>query len=103
MSIKLILAFILVGLVSYVLGRMSGRRGDGGGEPMLQTSAPRTLGSARALAATPRGTLDADSLEEIKRLVRERHLIEAIKIYRQQTNCSLREAKDGVESIMKSL
>jgi len=102
MSIKLILAFIFVGLVCYVLGRLSGRRGDGG-EPMLQTSTPRTLDAARAAADTHSGTLDADSLEEIKRLIRERHLIEAIKVYRQRMDCSLREAKDGVESIMKSL
>jgi hypothetical protein len=106
MSIKLILAFILVGLVCYILGRLSGGRRDGGdGRPMLNTSAPRTLDAARAAttAATHTGTLDAGALEEIKRLLRERQLISAIKIYREQTRCSLRDAKDAVESIMKSL
>lgn len=104
MSIKLILAFILVGLVGFVLGRLSGRRGGDAGEPMLQTSVPRTLDAARAAsAAAESSTLDATSLEEIKRLLRERQLIEAIKIYRRQTDCSLREAKDAVEAIAKTL
>ncbi|HEY9402568.1 MAG TPA: hypothetical protein VIQ24_07730 [Pyrinomonadaceae bacterium] len=104
MSIKLILAFVLVGLVCYVLGRLSGRRGGGGGEPMLQTSAPRTFDPSRPAAATAHaGTLDAASLEEIKRLARERQLIAAIRIYRERTNCGLREAKEAVEAIAESL
>jgi ribosomal protein L7/L12 len=99
MSIKLILLLIFVGLVSYLLGRLAGaRRGDGG--QMLQTSAARTLDAARAAQA---GTLDFDSLEEIKRLIRERQLISAIKIYRQRTNCGLRQAKEAVEAIAKTL
>ena len=102
MSIKLILAFILFGLACYVLGRLSAGRARGGGGQMLQTSAPRTLDAARADAAHA-GVLDAASLEEIKRLIREGQLIGAIKIYRDRMNCGLREAKDGVESIMKSL
>lgn len=104
MSLKLILAFVAVGLACYVLGRLSGGRGHGGGgEPMLQTSAPRTLGAARAAATAHTGTLDAVSLEEIKRLIREQQLIGAIKIYRERTNCGLREAKEAVEAIAKSL
>ena len=104
MSIKLILAFVLVGLACYVLGRLSGRRGDDSGRPMLQTSAPRTFHPARpAVAAAHAGTLDAASLEEIKRLVRERQLIAAIRIYRERMNCGLREAKEAVESIAGSL
>ncbi|HEV7903806.1 MAG TPA: hypothetical protein VGO96_08200 [Pyrinomonadaceae bacterium] len=99
MSIKLILLLIFVGLFCYILGRLSGGRHRDGGQ-MLQTSAPRTLDAARA---THGNTLDADSLAEIKRLLGERQLISAIKIYRQQTNCSLREAKDAVEAIAKTL
>jgi hypothetical protein len=99
MGIKFILLLIFVGLVCFLLGRLSGgRRGDGG--QMLQTHAPRTLDAA--LAAN-NNTLDADSLAEIKRLLGERQLINAIKIYRQRTNCSLREAKDAVEAIAKTL
>jgi hypothetical protein len=105
MSIKLVLVFIAVGLVCYLLGRRSGRRGDDGNRPMLQTYAPRTLGEAQAAAnATAHAaTLDAASLEEIKRLIRERQLIAAIRIYRERTNCGLREAKEAVESIAESL
>ena len=106
MSIKLILAFVLVGLICYILGRLSGGRheGGGGGAPMLNTAAPRTLDAARAATAPPdAGALDAASLEEIKRLLRDRQLISAIKIYREQTRCSLLEAKNAVESIRQSL
>jgi ribosomal protein L7/L12 len=67
---------------------------------MLQTSAPRTLHAARAAQA---GTLDAASLEEIKKSIRAGQLISAIKIYRERTNCGLREAKDAVEAIAKTL
>jgi hypothetical protein len=106
MSVKLILAFVLVGLIGYVLGRRSARRrgGDDGrdGEPMLETSSePRTLDAA--VAAHAASALNADSLEEIKRHLRDRRLIEAVKIYRLRTGCSLSEAKDRVESIQKNL
>lgn len=107
MSTKLVLLLIFVGLACYVLGRRSARRGGAGGEPMLQTTAPRTLAAARtatAAAATAHGeALDAASLEEVKRLLGERRLIEAIRIYRERTNCGLREAKEACESIAESL
>ncbi|HLL17138.1 MAG TPA: hypothetical protein VK388_18910 [Pyrinomonadaceae bacterium] len=103
MSIKLILAFVLVGFVCYVLGRMSGRRGDDSSRPMLQTSAPRAFDPPRAATTAHAGTLDAASLDEIKRLVRERQLIAAIRIYRERTDCGLREAKETVEAIAESL
>ena len=99
MSIKFILLLIFVGLVCFLLGRLSGsRRGDGG--QMLQTHAPRSLDSA---LAAHNATLDAATLAEIKRLLGERQLIGAIKIYRRQTNCSLSEAKNAVEAIAKTL
>jgi hypothetical protein len=102
MSIKLILAFILFGLVCYILGRRSGRRSDTG--QMLQTSAPRTFTPMSAnMSASTLGMIDAAVLEEIKRQVRAGQLINAIKLYRQRTNCSLREAKDAVDSIARGL
>jgi hypothetical protein len=105
MSTKLILLLIFVGLACYVLGRRSARRGGGGGggEPMLQTSAPRALVPARTATATHDAALDAASLAEVKRLIGERRLIEAIRIYRERTNCGLREAKEACESIAESL
>jgi len=42
-------------------------------------------------------------LDEIKNLLRKGQTISAIKIYRERTNCGLREAKDAVESIEKTL
>ncbi|HEV2799679.1 MAG TPA: hypothetical protein VGW12_04235 [Pyrinomonadaceae bacterium] len=104
MSIKLIVAFVLVGLVCYVLGRLSGaRRSSRGGGQMIQSSAaPYTPGVPRVEAA-PASALDAASFAEIKHLIHEGHLIGAIKVYRERTNCGLREAKDAVESIKRSL
>jgi hypothetical protein len=100
MGITFILLLIFVGLVCFLIGRVSGgRRADGG--QMLQAHAPRTLDSA--LAANNNNTLDADSLAEIKRLLGEQKLIGAVKIYREQMNCSLREAKEAVEAIAKTL
>jgi len=105
MSVKLILGFILVGLVCYIIGRLSTRRGQSSGDgQMLQTSALRNFNQAGAnTGALKSGTLDMATLEEIKNLLRERQLIEAIKIYRKLTNCGLREAKDAVEAIMKTI
>jgi hypothetical protein len=102
MSIKLILAFILFGLVCYILGRLSGRRNGAG--RMLQTPAPRTFAPlSENMSASNAALLDAAVLEEIKRQVRAGQLINAIKLYRQRTNCSLREAKDAVDSIARGL
>jgi len=104
MSMKFILGFILVGLVCYIIGRLSAKRGQSGDGQMLQTSAMRNFNRTDANAgALKTGALDAASLEEIKSLLRERQLIAAIKIYRERTNCGLREAKDAVEAIMKTI
>lgn len=106
MSVKIILGFILVGLACYMVGRMSARRGqNGGNEQMLQTSAMRNFNRADALnaGASKTGTLDAATLDEIKNLLHKGQTISAIKIYRERTNCGLREAKDAVESIKKTL
>ncbi|HZH29800.1 MAG TPA: hypothetical protein VEY11_03480 [Pyrinomonadaceae bacterium] len=102
MSVKVLLLLLFVGLVAYALGRRSGKRAGGDGRPMLQPFAPRTLDASR-LAGAHAVTLDAASLEQIKRLLHERQLIEAIRTYRERTNCGLREAKEAVELIEKSL
>lgn len=103
MTIELIAIIVFVGLVGYLLGRRAGRRRDADGR-MLQTPEPRTLDAARSAAAIAQTrALDADSLAEIKQLLAKRQLIGAIKVYRERTNCGLREAKDAVEAIMKSL
>jgi hypothetical protein len=103
MSVKVLLLLLFVGLVAYALGRLSGRRAGGGdGTPMLQPFAPRMPDAARVARAHV-ATLDAASLEQIKRLLHERQLIEAIRTYRERTNCGLREAKEAVELIEKSL
>jgi len=49
MSVKIILGFILIGLVCYIIGRLSAGRGqNGGGGQMLQTSALRNVNAADA-------------------------------------------------------
>jgi len=105
MSVKIILGFILVGLVCYTVGRLSARRGQNGDGQMLQNSALRNFNGADAVntSALESGTLDAATLDEIKNLIRKGQTISAIKIYRERTNCGLREAKDAVESIEKTL
>ncbi len=103
MSVKIILGFIIVGLVCYIIGRLSARRSNADGR-MLQTSALRNFNRADANRSAPgSGVLDAATLGEIKDLIHKRQLIAAIKIYRERTNCGLREAKDAVESMMKNL
>ncbi|HVG38863.1 MAG TPA: hypothetical protein VM870_06225, partial [Pyrinomonadaceae bacterium] len=97
--INFIVLLVFVGLVCFLIGRLSGRRRADGGQ-MIEAHAPRTLDSA---LAAHNATLDADTLAEIKRLLGEQQLINAIKIYRQRTNCGLREAKDAVEAIAKTL
>ncbi len=105
MGIKLILGFILVGLVCYTVGRLSARRGQNGNGQMLQTPYARNFNGAGAVntGAPGIGMLDAATLGEIKNLIRKGQTISAIKIYRERTNCGLREAKDAVESIEKTL
>jgi ribosomal protein L7/L12 len=45
------------------------------------------------------GTAEAASMDEIYRLVHEGRKIQAIKLYREQTGVSLKEAKDAVERL----
>ena len=70
---------------------------------MLQTSASRNFNYAGDTGALRSGALDVATLEEIKGLIREEQLISAIKIYRERTNCGLREAKEACEAIARTL
>jgi hypothetical protein len=104
MDIKLIVAFILVGLVCYIIGRLSARRGQNNDGQMLQTSALRNFNGPDSLNIGDSGTaaLDSATLQEIEKLLRKGQKISAIRIYRKRANCELCEAKDAVESMMKT-
>lgn len=47
--------------------------------------------------------MDAAVQTEIETLLRERRKIEAIKLYREQHDCDLKEAKERVEAIAAEL
>jgi ribosomal protein L7/L12 len=53
----------------------------------------------------PPQTLEPDSVlkNQIERLLTERKKIEAVKVYREATNCGLKEAKDEVEHIQAEM
>ena len=38
-------------------------------------------------------------LDEVMRLIKARRNIQAIKVYREHTGCSLKEAKDAIEAL----
>jgi ribosomal protein L7/L12 len=53
----------------------------------------------------PPQSLEPDSVlkNQIESLLAERKKIEAVKVYREATNCGLKEAKEAVERIQKEL
>ena len=100
MSVETIIGYALVFLVGLIVGRVWGgaaARKDGN---ML---APR-LAPPPPAYAPPRPNFAADEPpdatfeDEIRRLAAG-NLISAIKLYRERTGCSLKEAKDAVERI----
>ncbi len=46
---------------------------------------------------------DSDVRVEVVRLIRAGQKIEAIKVYRDATKCGLKEAKDAVEAVERTL
>lgn len=80
--------YLLVGLVFFVLGRVTA--GRGGGEPRRREPAPLSSAAPRPLEL-PAG-LDA----EIRELLDHDNTIQAIKRYREETGVDLKTAKDAV-------
>lgn len=58
--------------------------------------------AARPHDAAPRRVLPPPGAE-VERLVRADRLIEAIKLYRAETGCGLKEAKDEIDALRKRI
>ena len=43
--------------------------------------------------------MNDQDVERLKKLVKQRRKIEAIKLYREWTGCSLKEAKEAIEAL----
>lgn len=84
-------SYLLVGLVFFVLGRMTAGRGERGSrvrEPVAP--APRPSAPPRPLE------LPTDLDAEIRELIDHDNMIQAIKRYREETGVDLKTAKDAV-------
>lgn len=81
--------YLLVGLVFFVLGRMTAGRGE------RSTRAPAA--PAPRPSAPPRPLeLPADLDAQIRELIDHDNMIQAIKRYREETGVDLKTAKDAV-------
>ena len=95
MDVKIILGFVIVGVVCFFLGVAWKSRSAPGG-PMLISQPGRTV---RPLQENQQTRIDDASLEQVKELIRAKRKIEAIKLFREKTNVGLKEAKDAVDAI----
>ncbi len=83
--------YLVVGLVFFVLGRMTAGRG----ERSTRTSAP--VAPAPRPSAPPHPLeLPADLDAQIRELIDHDNMIQAIKRYREETGVDLKTAKDAV-------
>jgi hypothetical protein len=72
-------------------------------EKLLGDPGPFPMGPGPGSMSHGPGHMSGVSWPSIDSLLRQRKLIEAIKVYRQQTGASLREAKDAVEQRARML
>lgn len=102
MDVQIILGFVAVGVACFVVGLLVGRSGRRDGQMMVRPNvAPPPSGS---FGATPSASFDASAApgeaidERLRQLLRENRLIDAIKLYRERTGSSLKDAKEAVEA-----
>jgi large subunit ribosomal protein L7/L12 len=101
MDVKVILGFVIVGVVCFFLGMAwKSRSAQRGGGQMLISQPGRKVSS---LQESPKTRIDDASLEQVKDLIRAKQKIEAIKLFREQTDVGLKEAKDAVDAIEKEM
>lgn len=103
MDAKTLIGYAIVFFVGLVVGRIWGGAAARASGNMLSAPQANAL-STRPTLATPGNAVthappDADFEEEVRRLAAAGNLINAIKLYRERTGCSLKDAKDAVERI----
>ncbi|HWW76400.1 MAG TPA: hypothetical protein VNZ44_13470 [Pyrinomonadaceae bacterium] len=99
-----IIGYAVAFLVGLVAGRVWGGAAARKAGNMLSAPQANALPSRPNPLATPGNAVthappDADFEEEVRRLAAAGNLINAIKLYRERTGCSLKDAKDAVERI----
>jgi ribosomal protein L7/L12 len=87
---------VAVGLIAFVAGIfVRGRRGRSPIEDYEERQRREAMASELREKA---GTMD-----EVRLLIERGQKINAIKAFREQTNCGLREAKDAVEALEREM
>ena len=99
-----IIGYAVVFLFGLVVGRVWGGAAARASGNMLSAPQANALSPRPNPLATPGNAVthappDADFEEEVRRLAAAGNLINAIKLYRERTGCSLKDAKDAVERI----
>ena len=99
-----IIGYAVAFLAGLVVGRVWGGAAARASGNMLSAPRANVLSSRPNPLATPGNAVthappDADFEEEVRRLAAAGNLINAIKLYRERTGCSLKDAKDAVERI----
>jgi len=95
---KLILLVVLVGLVCFLAGLLvaSRRRQDG---RMITQQSPLAADPPPAARRVAPGSVNLQLGRDLEQLLSARKKIEAIKLVRERTGLSLKDAKDAVERL----
>lgn len=78
---------------------MLGLFGSSGHSPAIEARLRTIERKLDAIMASLGITLDEAPDDDLRELVRAGRKIEAIKLYRERTNCGLKEAKDYVDGL----
>jgi len=102
MEFAVVIGYAVVFFAGLIVGRVWGRA-SASQEGNMLSPRPAAAVQARAASFAPPNALleEPDALleEEVRRLSADGKLINAIKLYRERTGCSLKDAKDAVERI----
>jgi hypothetical protein len=102
MEVGTVIGYAVAFLVGLIVGRIWGGASARKGGNMLSTrlaSAPPLAPARSPFNVAANVPPDATFEDEVRRLADAGNLINAIKLYRERTGCSLKEAKDAVERI----
>ncbi len=99
-------SIVMIGVLFFVLSKRNKNNGGASNPPGDFTATSEEspfhssthAGNSNANNANAHSALNGD---EIMDLLQRGQKIEAIKIYRERTNCGLKEAKDAVEELQR--